>query len=167
MNFEAEIMELAVRLGQAAAAAGLHCVTAESCTGGLIAGAITAVPGSSQWFERGFVTYDNQAKIELLGVRAETLQRFGAVSRETALQMASGAVGRSHADMAVAVTGIAGPDGGSADKPVGTVWISCCRRGREPEACCHHFAGERSAVRAQTVIAALQGLISCTNPCDL
>lgn len=167
MSFDAEIMDLAARLGQAAAGAGLHCVTAESCTGGLIAGAITAIPGSSQWFELGFVTYDNQAKIELLGVRADTLQRFGAVSRETAVEMAAGAVSRSHADLAVAVTGIAGPNGGSADKPVGTVWIAFCRRGKKAVTCCHHFAGDRSAVRARTVISALQGLISCAQGQEL
>lgn len=137
--------------------------TAESCTGGMIAGSITEVSGSSQWFERGFVTYTNIAKQEMLGVQASTLQRVGAVSMETAKEMAEGALAHSHADISVAVTGIAGPTGGSAEKPVGTVWIAFCKRGERAVAHCHHFAGDRHAVRSQTIIEALNGLLACAS----
>ncbi|HMS26532.1 MAG TPA: CinA family protein [Burkholderiaceae bacterium] len=131
---------------------------AESCTGGLIAAACTDLPGSSQWFERGFVTYSNAAKTELLGIDAALIQRDGAVSESVAIAMVQGAVKHSHARVAVAVTGIAGPEGGSVDKPVGTVWIAWNVRGKIT-ATCHHFAGDRTAVREQTVQSALQGLI--------
>ena len=136
----------------------LSLATAESCTGGLIAAACTDLSGSSQWFERGFVTYSNAAKTELLGVDAALIRRDGAVSESVAIAMVQGAVKHSHAQVAVAVTGIAGPDGGSADKPVGTVWIAWNVRGKIT-ATCHHFPGDRAAVRQQTVLSALQGLI--------
>ena len=116
---------LAEAVGRALSARGYKLVTAESCTGGWLAQAITAVPGSSGWFERGFVVYSNASKCEVLGVRAETLARFGAVSIETAAEMAEGALQASHADVSVAITGIAGPAGGDADKPVGTVCLAC------------------------------------------
>lgn len=110
--------------------AGLKAATAESCTGGLIAASLTAVPGSSAVFERGFVTYSNEAKTEMLGVPADLIARLGAVSREVAIAMAEGALQNSHADIAVSVTGVAGPDGGSAEKPVGLVHFAAARKGR-------------------------------------
>ena len=134
-------------------------VTAESCTGGLIAGACTDLAGSSDWFERGFVTYSNAAKAELLGVPPESIAQHGAVSEPVARAMAEGALRRSHAQLSVAVTGVAGPGGGSADKPVGTVWFAWCADGRT-ESQRMRFDGDRAAVRAQTVLHALQGLLN-------
>ena len=133
-------------------------VTAESCTGGWIAKAVTDVPGSSEWFDCGLAAYSYEAKQALLGVRPETLERFGAVSRETVLEMVSGALVHSGASLSVAVTGIAGPGGGTADKPVGTVWVAWKRRGGYAKAEVFHFDGDRDAVRQQTVDAALRGL---------
>src|SRR5439155_21998794 len=123
MGRDEDIHALAAALGEAALQAHARIATAESCTGGLLAGAITAIPGSSDWFERGFVTYSNDAKIEQVRVPAATIARFGAVSEETARAMAEGALAASRAQWAVAVTGIAGPAGGSEQKPVGTVWF--------------------------------------------
>ena len=145
-------------LAQALRAAGLKLATAESCTGGLIAAACTAVAGSSDWFERGFVTYSNEAKAELLGVPAALIASFGAVSAEVACAMAEGALARSHAQLAVAVTGIAGPGGGSPAKPVGTVWLALAQSGRGASAELLQLAGDRAAVREQTVHAALARL---------
>ncbi len=133
-------------------------VTVESCTGGLIAATCTELPGSSQWFERGFVTYSNAAKTECLGVDDNLIQRDGAVSEAVAMAMVQGAIKYSHAQVAVAVTGVAGPDGGSADKPVGTVWIAWSVQG-QVTTMRYLFAGDRAAVREQTVQSALQGLI--------
>jgi nicotinamide-nucleotide amidase len=133
-------------------------VTAESCTGGWIAKVLTDIPGSSEWFECGLATYSYEAKQALLGVSPLTLEHFGAVSRETVLEMVSGALVHSGAGLAVAVTGIAGPTGGTPDKPVGTVWIAWKRRGGYPTAETFHFDGDREAVRRQTVAAALRGL---------
>jgi len=131
--------------------------TAESCTGGLIAAACTDLAGSSNWFERGFVTYSNVAKTELLGVDARLIEQHGAVSEAVARAMAAGALAHSHAQVAVAVTGVAGPGGGSADKPVGTVWFGFalpgCFSGE-----LRHFAGDRAAVRQATVLHALNRL---------
>jgi nicotinamide-nucleotide amidase len=138
---------------------GERLATAESCTGGLIAAACTELPGSSDWFERGFVTYSNEAKAELLGVEAALIAAHGAVSEPVALAMATGALAHSRADWAVAVTGIAGPGGGSAEKPVGLVWLAWCRRGEAPQAERHVFAGDRAAVRRATVLRALLGLL--------
>ncbi len=132
--------------------------TAESCTGGLIAAACTDLAGSSQWFERGFVTYSNDAKTELLGVPAELIARHGAVSEVVVRAMAEGAMTHSHAQVAVAVTGVAGPSGGSPDKPVGTVWLGWCVAGQTHTECCH-FSGDRAAVRQATVAHALRGLL--------
>lgn len=132
--------------------------TAESCTGGLIAGACTEISGSSDWFERGFVTYSNAAKSELLGVPAALIHEHGAVSEAVARAMAVGAVANAHAHWSVAVTGIAGPTGGTPDKPVGSVWIAWKRRGGYAHAQLFHFDGDREAVRRQTVAAALAGL---------
>ena len=131
---------------------------AESCTGGGIAQALTDVAGSSAWFDRGFVSYSNQAKQEMLGVSADTLTAYGAVSRETAIEMAAGALAHSAAQLSVAVTGIAGPGGGTAEKPVGTVWIAWAS-GDQVDAVCERFSGDRAAVRAATVDAALRGLL--------
>ena len=133
--------------------------TAESCTGGLIAAACTDLAGSSNWFERGFVTYSNAAKTELLGVPAELIEQFGAVSEPVARAMAAGALAHSHAQVAVAVTGVAGPGGGSVDKPVGTVWFGWATpSGQHSE--CQRFAGDRAAVRAATVRHALTRLLT-------
>ncbi len=134
---------------------------AESCTGGLIAAAITEIPGSSKWFDRSFVTYSNEAKQELLGVRKETLEKEGAVSCETVRQMVTGALKRSHADIAVAVSGIAGPDGGTVEKPVGTVWVAFGIRELEIKCLCLHLKGNRSTIRDEVVDVALRGLLSC------
>ncbi len=144
-------------------ARGLMMATAESCTGGLIAGACTEVSGSSDWFERGFVTYSNAAKHELLDVPAALIERHGAVSEPVARAMAAGAVGRSAAQVAVAVTGVAGPTGGSAEKPVGTVWFGWSTpAGVSSE--CLRFDGDRAAVRQATVHHALAGLLQRLPP---
>ena len=132
--------------------------TAESCTGGWIAKLCTDIPGSSDWFEASAVTYSNRAKQSLLDVAESTLERHGAVSRECALEMAAGALVRFGATVAIAVTGIAGPAGGTPDKPVGTVWIAWQRRGGDAHAELFHFQGNRDAVRRQTVAAALEGV---------
>jgi nicotinamide-nucleotide amidase len=153
-------LALAQRLGRVLAGRRWTAATAESCTGGLIAGAITDVAGSSAWFDRGFVTYSNDAKREMLGVRAETLAAHGAVSEATAREMATGALARSAADISVAVTGIAGPAGGSPGKPVGLVCFAWARRGGPVDALTVHFTGDRAAVRAAALAAALDGLIS-------
>ena len=150
---------LAIELGLVLAARRRIVATAESCTGGLIAGAITDVPGSSGWFDRGFVTYSDEAKVEMLGVRGDTLAAYGAVSEATAAEMASGALERSAADLAVAVTGVAGPDGGTEDKPVGMVCFAWARRGRAVDTLTLHFPGDRAEVRSATVAVALSGLI--------
>ena len=151
---------LAERLGRILVARRWTAATAESCTGGMIAGAITDVAGSSAWFDRGFVTYSNAAKVEMLGVGAGTLEAHGAVSEATAREMAAGALARSGADIAVAVTGVAGPSGGSAGKPVGLVCFAWACRGGAIEACSVRFAGNRAAVRAAAVATALEGLVS-------
>ena len=138
----------------------LRLATAESCTGGLVAGAITAIAGSSDVFDRGFVTYSNVAKEEMLGVPADILERFGAVSAETARAMAHGAVERSFADIAVSITGIAGPGGGSAEKPVGLVHFACLRKGFGVEHVERRFGPEtREAIRESSVCQALEMLI--------
>lgn len=152
------IQQAAQQLADSLIKQKLMAVTAESCTGGGIAQALTEIPGSSRWFERGFVTYSNEAKQELLGVGAETLEAHGAVSEETALEMARGAISRSRGHISVAVTGIAGPDGGTPDKPVGTVWIAWGQKLGYAEAQCFHFEGDRHAVRQQTILAAIEGL---------
>ena len=138
--------------------ARLMLVTAESCTGGWIAKTATEIAGSSDWFDCGIVAYSYEAKQALLSVNPHTLERHGAVSRETVIEMVSGALVHSGASVAVAVTGIAGPGGGTADKPVGTVWIGWKRRGGYPKAQVFHFDGDRDDVRRQTVAAALEGL---------
>lgn len=152
-----ELITRAGQLVQALRSAGLQMATAESCTGGWIAQSITSIPGSSACFDAGFVTYSNGAKQRMLGVRAETLQQHGAVSREVVEEMALGALQNSDAQVSVAVSGIAGPDGGSAEKPVGTVWLAWAK-GDQVRSDCFHFPGDRTAVRYQTVIVALMGM---------
>ena len=151
---------LASELGRTLQAASLQLVTAESCSGGWIAKVMTDIAGSSAFFDCGMVVYSYEAKQRLLGVRAQTLEAFGAVSRETVLEMVSGALVNSGAGIAVAVTGIAGPGGGSDDKPVGSVWIGWKRRGGYAHAQLFHFHGDRDAIRRQTVSAALNGLLA-------
>ena len=158
------VAALAAELGQRLAARGEFAATAESCTGGLVAGAITAIAGSSGWFDRGFVTYTNEAKTDMLGVDPDALERNGAVSEATAIAMAEGALRASKADVAVAVTGIAGPAGGTPAKPVGTVCFAWARRGERTMAATHRFSGDRDAVRESAVIVVLQGLIEKTTP---
>jgi nicotinamide-nucleotide amidase len=158
-----DTFELAVRVGRALVNRRWTVATAESCTGGLIAGAITDVAGSSAWFDRGFVTYSNAAKIEMLGVRPETLAALGAVSEATAREMAAGALARSGADVAVAVTGVAGPAGGTPEKPVGLVCFAWAIRDTALESCTERFPGDRAAVRAATVDRALEGMIERTS----
>ena len=158
--------DLAVALGERMLAAGLTVATAESCTGGLVAGAISAVAGSSGWFERGFVTYSNEAKVEMLGVPPAAIDQFGAVSEPVARAMAEGALARSRAKVAVAVTGVAGPGGGSPDKPVGTVWFAWSREGAKTSAALHLLPGDREAVREASVAIALTGLIAIIGQSD-
>lgn len=137
-------------------AARVKLATAESCTGGLIAAALTAIPGSSDVVDRGFVTYSNEAKTALVGVPEALIERHGAVSEPVARAMAEGALDRSLADLTVAVTGVAGPGGGTAEKPVGLVWFACARAGRPTVAECHILPGDRTEIRRATVARALQ-----------
>lgn len=156
---DAELLAQAAALGARLIAHNQTLVSAESCTGGFIAKTVTDVTGSSEWFESGLVAYSYEAKQGLLGVRPETLLTHGAVSEATVLEMVSGALTRSGAAIAVAVTGIAGPGGGTKEKPVGTVWLAWKRRGGYPLMRCFHFDGDRDAVRRHTVKAALEGLL--------
>jgi nicotinamide-nucleotide amidase len=151
--------ELVQRLGGLLQACHMQVVTAESCTGGGVAERMTSYPGSSRWFERGFVTYSNAAKQELLDVPADVLERYGAVSEETAAAMAEGALAHSHGQISVAVTGIAGPEGGSAEKPVGTVCFAWGTRTGGTRTARALFQGDRAQVREQSVLMAIQGLI--------
>jgi nicotinamide-nucleotide amidase len=149
---------LAAKVGRRLKAARRVLVTAESCTGGWVAQALTSVAGSSEWFERGFITYSNASKQELLGVRKRTLQDHGAVSEETAREMARGALARGKGTIALSVTGVAGPGGGSRDKPVGMVcfaWV----HGKSLRSETRHFRGDRERVRRQSVIHALEGVL--------
>src|SRR5258708_7161926 len=155
-----ELYELAGKVGDALKARKLMMAAAESCTGGWIGQAVTMVPGSSKWFDRAFVTYTNEAKQDMLGVSAETLQEFGAVSEQTVREMVAGALARSRAQVAVAVSGIAGPDGGSRQKPVGTVLLAWGEKGGGVSAQAGHFQRDRHPVRRKTVIAALEGLLA-------
>jgi nicotinamide-nucleotide amidase len=150
---------LAQALGDACLARKLWVATAESCTGGAVAEAITRIPGSSSWFDRAFVTYTDQAKEQMLAVSRETLRGNGAVSEDVAAEMASGALAASPADVVVAVTGIAGPGGGTMTKPVGLVWFAWAYRGGPAQCRRFVFDGDREAVRRQSVLVALQGLI--------
>jgi len=158
-QIRAQAEQLAARL----LATGLSLAAAESCTGGWVCKALTDLPGSSRWFGYGLVTYSNEAKQQLLGVRAETLSMDGAVSEAAVREMAAGALRISGADLALAVSGVAGPDGGSEDKPVGTVWFAWARRrgtGLELAADCRHFEGGREQVRRQAVWHAISGALA-------
>jgi nicotinamide-nucleotide amidase len=146
------------QLAQQLLARDIRVVVAESCTGGGIAHSMTSLPGSSAWFERGYVTYSNEAKKEILSVTNETLNKFGSVSIETAIAMAEGALGNSHAQISVAVTGIAGPDGGTEDKPVGTVCFAWGAEGSSTISTSTVFSGDRESIREQAILMALQGL---------
>ena len=139
---------------------GLMLATAESCTGGWIAEAVTMVPGSSGWFERGFVSYTYISKREMLGVKEKTLERHGAVSEETVREMVSGALAHSHAQAAVAVSGIAGPGGGLPNKPVGTVSFAWCMKDGKPRSETKRYSGDRESVRRQSVEHALKGVLT-------
>ena len=150
-------------VGRALKSTGLNLVTAESCTGGWVGEAVTAIAGSSDWFDRGFITYSNAAKREVLGVAAATLSQHGAVSEETAREMALGALKHSRAQVSVAITGVAGPGGGSADTPVGTV---CFAWAKNDAALCserHLLEGDRTEVRRQSVVIALRGILSLSS----
>lgn len=150
---------LATRVGEALLAHDATLVVAESCTGGWVAEIVTSVPGSSAWFDRGFVTYSNAAKEEDLGVSAQTLAEHGAVSEQVVREMAEGALERSNAQVSVAVSGIAGPGGGTPQKPVGTVWLAWASHDGDTRTRSSHFAGDREMIRKQAVLAALQGIL--------
>ncbi|MGL4204901.1 MAG: CinA family protein [Aeromonadaceae bacterium] len=156
------IEALAVHLGLALKGRGWMASTAESCTGGGVAYAITEVPGSSAWFDRSFITYSNEAKQQMLGVDEALLATHGAVSEPVVQAMALGALRHSQAQLSVAISGVAGPQGGSPDKPVGTVWMAWACGEKSEQAVvnshCFHFTGERGAVREQAILAALQGM---------
>jgi len=155
---DSELVMLADQLGQELKRHGVTLATAESCTGGWLGAVVTAVPGSSHWYDRGFITYTNSAKREMLGVKTEILTRFGAVSEQTARAMVEGALAASHADLAVAITGIAGPGGGTPEKPVGTVCLAWAARRKPVRTVTEHFRGDRETIRLASVKTALQGL---------
>ena len=153
------ILTLASQLGKLLEARDLKITTAESCTGGGISEAITAISGSSAWFEYGFVTYANSAKQTLLGVSSKSLEAYGAVSEQVVMEMALGALERSGADIAIAVRGIAGPGGGSLEKPIGTVWLAWAKRGEGVSASMFSLTGDRLQVRSQAVAEGMLGAI--------
>lgn len=155
-----QLSEYARAVAQRFADNGLKLTVAESCTGGWVAKLLTEVSGSSAWFERGFVTYSNEAKSEMLGVPAEIIEQHGAVSSEVVMAMTVGALQHSHADWALAISGIAGPDGGSEDKPVGTVWFAWQCNAAEPQSEMQIFSGDRDAVRRAACQYVLQGLLN-------
>ncbi|MCK5893948.1 MAG: nicotinamide-nucleotide amidohydrolase family protein [Endozoicomonadaceae bacterium] len=154
-----EIEAISQQLGQVLLAKGWRVATAESCTGGWVAEAITSVAGSSGWFGYGYVAYANEAKQQMLGVKAETLTQSGVVSEAVVIEMANGARYNADATLAVAISGIAGPDGGSPEKPVGTVWLAWSQEGRSTQTQGCHFSGDRFSVRQQAVVMALSGLL--------
>ena len=156
---DADLAALSQAVGEACRRQGALIATAESCTGGWAAEVITHTAGSSGWFDRGFITYTNAAKTAMLGVRSNTIEAYGAVSLETAGEMARGALAHSGASISLAITGIAGPTGGSPDKPVGTVCFGWCLRDREPSCARRLFKGDRESIRKQSVIHALSGLL--------
>ena len=155
---DSELMQLSEQVGQALKARGATVTTAESCTGGWVAKVITDIAGSSAWFERGFVTYSNEAKAQMIGVREETLAQHGAVSEPVVVEMAIGALKAARADYAVAISGIAGADGGRVEKPVGTVWFAFATARGEGITRRECFSGDRDAVRRQATAYALQTL---------
>lgn len=151
--------QLAAQVGAALRAHGMLLATAESCTGGGVATAVTEIAGSSAWFDRSFVTYSNQAKVDMLGVSPDTLARFGAVSEAAVREMVAGALCHSQAQLALAISGIAGPGGGTPEKPVGTVWFAWATNDGVSVARLHRLAGNRAEIRAQAVRIALQGVL--------
>lgn len=155
---DGELMQLSERIGQALKRRGATVTTAESCTGGWVAKAITDIAGSSAWFERGFVTYSNEAKSQMIGVKPGTLAQHGAVSEPVVVEMAIGAIKAARADYAISISGIAGPDGGSETKPVGTVWFGFASAAGQGITRCECFAGDRESVRRQATAYALQTL---------
>ncbi len=159
-DLDSEIHVLATTLGAALKAQGKMLTLAESCTGGMLASAITSIAGSSIWFDRGFVTYSNTAKIEMLGVNANTLETKGAVSLETAAEMAQGALAHSAAQVSASITGIAGPDGGSPEKPVGTVCFAWMGSNIQLQTSMQHFQGDRHAIRQQATIYIMTALLN-------
>lgn len=161
---DASLESLSATVGAELSKRKLMLACAESCTGGWVAEIVTATAGSSEWFERGFVTYSNTAKQEMLGVPADTLERHGAVSEETVRAMAEGAVAHSRAQVALAISGIAGPGGGSSGKPVGTVCFAWRMADAPPVAETRHFPGTREEVRRQASVHALQGLLARLGP---
>ena len=165
MSYTESIANKAQALGELLSLQGGCVAAAESCTGGWLSKAITDIAGSSAWFERGFVTYSNQAKREMLGVPEFIFHEHGAVSEACVLAMADGALNHSQAVFSVAISGIAGPGGATSDKPVGTVWLAWAQRGGNALARRYVFAGDREAVRAQAVIAGLDGLLGLIKAC--
>ncbi|MDZ4098543.1 MAG: CinA family protein [Methylophilaceae bacterium] len=162
-----ELLNLSNTLGLALKRRGFMLALAESCTGGMAAQYITEVAGSSAWFDASFVTYSNQAKTRMLAVSPETIAQYGAVSEQTALEMALGVLAHSQADLAAAITGIAGPDGGSVDKPVGTVCFAWVTNDGIQETITYQFSGNREMVRKESVKTVFEGLLSLTLPPDL
>ena len=162
---QAVLEALAARAGRVLLEAGARLATAESCTGGWVGQCLTAIPGSSGWFDRGFITYSNEAKVELLDVSEDLLRRQGAVSEATAAAMVLGALAHSRADWALAITGVAGPAGGSAGRPVGTVCFAWADREGAVDTTTRHFSGVREAIRAQSVACALEGLVERVGRC--
>jgi nicotinamide-nucleotide amidase len=162
-----DLLKLSAELGLALKQRGWMLALAESCTGGMAAQYVTAVAGSSAWFDAGFVTYSNDAKIAMLGVDAETIAQHGAVSEQTALAMATGALQHSRASIAAAITGIAGPDGGSAEKPVGTVCFAWATADGIRISNTLRFGGDRRSIRTASVKTVFDGLLSLTLPLDL
>jgi nicotinamide-nucleotide amidase len=154
------MQKLAQNVGEALARKGIKLATAESCTGGWVAQLVTSVPGSSGWFDCGFVTYSNAAKQRMLGVERAVLEKNGAVSEPVVTQMAEGALRNSEADMAVAISGVAGPGGGTVAHPVGTVWLAWAVTGQPTVTCLSFFNGGREAVRRQAVEQALEGVLA-------
>ena len=159
METDKDLDAIARQLGDRLFASRIVLVTAESCTGGWVAKVLTDIPGSSAWFDRGFITYTNEAKQEMLGVQAKTLERFGAVSEETVREMALGALERSRGTLSLAISGIAGPGGATQDKPRGTVCFAWASRDGDIWSCHQHFEGDREAVRHQAVALALEEVL--------
>jgi len=156
-----QLEALSLKIGNLLKSKELILATAESCTGGWVSKVITDISGCSHWFDRGFVTYTNQAKHEMLGVEMKTLEQFGAVSEQVVQQMAEGAIQHSHADVALAISGIAGPHGDTPEKPLGMVCLAWSGKSFATVSCTEHFKGDREQVRYQAVTTALQGLVKC------
>lgn len=155
-----KLQQLAKQTGKLLAQQGLMLVSAESCTGGWLGQTITTIPGSSKWYERGFITYSNISKQEMLGIDSDTLEQYGAVSEQTAKEMVAGAISRSHAQVGVSITGIAGPDGGTTAKPVGMICFGWALKDGLARNEIHHLNGDREMIRSQAVAIALQGVIA-------